>query len=143
MYNQKSVKRFEIIKLIGKGGISEIYLIREINTKEIFAMKKNDNKKFNGQQISLLENEIKILSNVNHPNIIKLYAISKNPNNINDKSLVLEYCNGGSLQNNLDQYMSKYKKPFRKISTKNNEKYIIWSKISSRQRHNSSGGKIR
>ena len=60
----------------------------------------------------MLENEIKILSNANHPNIIKLYAIINNQNNINNKTLILEYCNGGSLQNNLGLYMSKYKKPF-------------------------------
>lgn len=30
---------FEIIRLLGKGAYSEVYLVRNINTKDLFAMK--------------------------------------------------------------------------------------------------------
>ena len=103
---------FDRIKLIGKGGFAEIYLIREKNTKELFAMKVIDKSKLNEKEASLIENEIKILSYANHPNIIKLYKVMNDVNNINYQYLILEYCNGGSLHNTLDQYISKYKKPF-------------------------------
>ena len=112
MNNQKVIKNIEKLSLIGKGGFAEIYLIREKNTQEKFAMKVIDESKLNEKEASLMENEIKILSNANHPNIIKLYQIINDAQNKNYKYLILEYCNGGSLQNNLYQYMSMYTKPF-------------------------------
>ena len=75
-------------------------------------MKVIDKTKISEKQANLLENEIKILTNTNHPNIIKLYKVMNDAQNTKYTYLILEYCNGGSLQNNLDQYKSKYKKPF-------------------------------
>ena len=112
MNNRRMIKSFDRIKLIGKGGFAEIYLIKEKDSKELFAMKVIDKTKISEKQASLLENEIKILSYANHPNIIKLYQIINDAHNINLKYLILEYCNGGSLQNNLNQHMRICKQPF-------------------------------
>ena len=131
MNNKKEIKSIDRIKLIGKGGFAEIYLIKERNTKEEFAMKVIDETKISEKQANLLENEIKILTNTNHPNIIKLYKVINDAQNTKYKYLILEYCNGGSLQNNLDKYKSKYKKPFSEKIVQKIMKNIIWTKISS------------
>ena len=54
-------------------------------------------------------NEIYILKQVNHPNIIKLYEIKQTLNNF---YLVFDLCNGGGLSNCLEKYMKQNKKPF-------------------------------
>ena len=56
-----------------------------------------------------LQNEINILRMINHPNIIKFYFLMKKPD---FTYLGIEYCNGGSLMNNLYEYINKYNKPF-------------------------------
>ena len=67
MNNKKEIKSIDRIKLIGKDGFAEIYLIKERNTKEDFAMKVIDKTKISEKQAHLLENEIKILTKTNHP----------------------------------------------------------------------------
>ena len=54
-------------------------------------------------------NEIYILKQVNHPNIIKLYEIKQTLNNF---YLVFDLCNGGGLSNCLEKYMEQNKRPF-------------------------------
>ena len=55
-------------------------------------------------------NELFILKNVNHPNIVKLYDIKQTLNNF---YLVFDLCNGGGLSNCLERYKKKHDgKPF-------------------------------
>ena len=42
------------------------------------------------------ENEIRIMQEINHPNILKLYKVIKKDGKI---YLIIEYCNGGDLSN--------------------------------------------
>jgi serine/threonine protein kinase len=109
---QKAIKKFQTIRSIGKGGYAEIFLVIDQESKEQYALKIIDETKYTGKQAVLLKNEIRILSQVNHPNIIKLYKVLQDSKMNGYKYLILEYCNGGSLKNNLNQYMSKWHKPF-------------------------------
>ena len=98
------------IKLLGKGTIAEVYLTKFNNSNDFYATKKikkniNENSKIK----KFLENEKKMLSELKHPNIIKLERFSETQNHY---ILTLEYCNGGSLEKCLKNYIEMYKKPF-------------------------------
>jgi len=56
-----------------------------------------------------LENEINILKEIDHPNIIKLVEVKETTQFY---YLVMELCNGGGLSECLDEYQKKHKKPF-------------------------------
>ena len=55
-----------------------------------------------------IDKEISILMDVNHPNIIELKEIKKKENKI---YLVMEYCNGGTVEKFLEKYQEDNKKP--------------------------------
>ena len=99
----------EKIKSIDKGGFAEVFLTRDKNTNEYYALKKINEKNLSSKEKGYLYNEIKILNMIKHPNIVRLYSTFKK-NDFN--YLVLEYCNGGSLYKNLEEYKNKYMTPF-------------------------------
>ena len=97
------------IKLIGEGAFASVYLEQDIYSKKLYATKIINEKKIDPQAKKYLQNEIKILSMINHQNIIKLYRVLESQNY---HFLVMEYCNGGSLQTNLYDYIKNYGQPF-------------------------------
>ena len=100
-----------LIKQLGKGSFGEVFLTSKAGTKELFATKKiNISKVAEERYIKYLNNELFILKNVNHPNIVKLYDIKQTLNNY---YLVFDLCNGGGLSNCLERYQKKHDgKPF-------------------------------
>ena len=95
--------------LLGKGAFSEVYLEKDPTTNQSYALKIIKDKNMNLNEKYSLENEIKILNKIKHNNIIRLYY------NIRIKEglcLCLEYCNGGSLYDNLYKYKFKNGRPF-------------------------------
>lgn len=98
-----------LLEKIGKGGFGEVYLSRKKNIKGLFATKKIPSKSALDPQIKkYFDTEIEILKNFSsHENIIKLFEIKRTQNNF---YLVLEYCNGGDLENCLKSYSNKYGK---------------------------------
>jgi serine/threonine protein kinase len=101
--------QLEIMKKLDQGTFSKVYLARDMNNNKILALKKIDEKILSDKGKNYLLNEIKILRMFNHPNIIKLYFVLKKPN---FTYLGIEYCNGGSLSDNLYDYIKQHKKPF-------------------------------
>ena len=101
--------KYNIIKFLDKGSFSHVYLAKDITNNRLFALKKLIKKDLSQRNKYYLQNEINILRMINHPNIIKLYFEIKSPFG---SDLAIEYCNGGSLAQNLNQYISKYGKPF-------------------------------
>jgi serine/threonine protein kinase len=104
------VEDLTLLKVLGKGSFGEVYLTSKTGCKEKFATKKIS-KKFtqNPKAKKYLDNEINILKEINHPNIVKLYEVKDTSNFF---YLVTEYCNSGGLQELLDNYIKKNKKPF-------------------------------
>jgi len=97
------------IKKIGEGSFANVYLEQDEYSKQLYATKIINEQKLNPKEKKYLQNEIEILSKINHQNIIKLYNDIESQNY---KLLVMEYCNGGSLHKNLYDYINKYGHPF-------------------------------
>ena len=100
-----------LLKYLNKGGFAEIFLSKKKGINEILATKRIDQRRINQTPAlkKYLENEILILNLIKHPNIIRLFDVKRKPDYI---YLVMEYCNGGSLYDCLQNYKNKYKQPF-------------------------------
>ena len=100
---------YEINEQIGEGGYGVVYKVRHIKTHLVRAMKRiyryhkdQDNSEeisgnnYNNNDFEEINNEIELLKNLDHPNIVKIFEYF-----ISDDSyyLITEYCPGGSLLN--------------------------------------------
>ena len=99
-----------LIKLLGKGSFGEVYLSSKQGSQEYYATKKIDKKYAEDPKIKkYFQNEISILKELNHKNIMRLYDVKITQNHY---YLVCELCNGGSLTECLDKYQKINRKPF-------------------------------
>ena len=114
---------YSLDKSLGKGAFGEVFLTTKKGTKEIFATKKIERELAEtGNTMKYLVNEINILKELNHPNIVKLKEIKKTKNHY---YIIMEYCNGGELYKTLEKYMNKYNKPFSEEIVQHLMKQII------------------
>ena len=119
----KQIKNYKIIKLIGKGTFGEVYKVSKDNkyyALKIYQIKNDDTSSSNEykESIKSIENEIKILSQLDNPFIVKLYEVfSLNPNSellknndIEEQQmmcLVLELCENGDLNDKIKEKKQK------------------------------------
>ncbi|KFY45761.1 hypothetical protein V495_02824, partial [Pseudogymnoascus sp. VKM F-4514 (FW-929)] len=88
-----SPSSFDKIKLIGKGDVGKVYLVREKKSSRLYAMKvlsKKEMIKRNKIKRALAEQEI--LATSNHPFIVTLYHSFQSEDHL---YLCMEYCSGG------------------------------------------------
>ena len=98
----------DLIKIIGKGSFSSVYLSSNPATNQNYAVKqivKNNNILFQ----NYTKNEENILKELNHPNIVKYFETKQDSNYY---YFLTEYYNGETLMFNLEEYEKKFKKPF-------------------------------
>ena len=97
-------------KLLGKGSFGEVHLTRITGDSKLYATKVYDRERIeNTEAFKYLTNEINIMYNLNHPNIVKFIQVKKTKKHY---YIVMEYCNGGELEKALEKYQLKYGKPF-------------------------------
>ena len=77
---------YEILSLIGKGGMGEVYKARDTRLDRIVAIKTSA-----AQFSARFEREARAIAAVNHPNICQLY-------NVGPDYLVMEYVEGAQLK---------------------------------------------
>ena len=78
---KKMIDEFIIKETIGKGTFSTVKLGEHITTKEKVAIKILNKEKIKAKEdLVRIKREIKILLMMDHPNIIKTYKTSENPN---------------------------------------------------------------
>ena len=99
-----------LIKCIGKGSHSEIYLSTKGDDLKNYAIKRYERNLIEKTDFILrLTNEINILKNLNHPNIVKLYGVKKTKKHI---YCTFDYYYGGDLLTLFEEYQQKKGKPF-------------------------------
>ena len=100
-----------IIKELGKGLVGKVFLCQKKGKNQFFAVKRIQRNIVDSQKktISYLNNEIYILKNLNHPNIVKLIDFKYNREYY---FIIMEFINGGELAQCLKEYQLKYRKPF-------------------------------
>ena len=106
------LSNFTLEKYIGKGAFGEVYLTsKEGDTKKKYATKKIVRDEFEKDEGTkkYLSNEIVVLQNLIHPNIIKFEEVKKSKMYY---YIIMEYCNGGTLSEALEKYIKKNSKPF-------------------------------
>ena len=98
-------------KCLGKGAFGEVFLTKmKGDNSTYYATKKYEKDKIEKDDaFKYLNNEIDILKNLKHPNIVKFIDIKKTKKHF---YIVMEYCNGGELSKALEKYLIKYGKPF-------------------------------
>ena len=103
-----------LIDKLGEGSFGEVYLTKKQQFPHmLFATKKvNNSKAFDEKNRKYFNNELYILRNLSHPNIIQLYEIKRTQNNF---YLVFDYCNGGTLNSCLKKYQNLYNRTFTEI----------------------------
>ena len=93
--SKKIIEDYLIKETIGKGTFSVVKLGEHLKTKQKVAIKILDKEKIKTKEdLTRIQREIKILSILDHPNIIKTYKISETPKKY---YIIMEYCEGGEL----------------------------------------------
>ena len=101
--NRLKVSDFDIIKLLGKGGFGEVYLVQLKKTKNIYALKAIDKKQILQSDIKkYVENERKVYEKFHSPFIINFYRAFQS--NLYLYLLIENMPNG-----DLKSYIKKYK----------------------------------
>ena len=104
------VENYILEKSLGKGAFGEVYLTTVEGDPKLYATKKYDRGEIEHTEAKkYLENEIKILRYIDHPNIVKIKDVKKSKKHF---IVVMECCNGGELSKALEKYMEKYSNPF-------------------------------
>ena len=97
---------YEKISQLGNGAYGTVYKVKRKNSGfnvKYRALKEISKEKMmvNSENSSELKNEIDILKDIDHPNIMKIYEFFEDEKNI---YLINEYCGGGDVANLHDNY---------------------------------------
>ena len=106
----KTIGDYKLKQFLGRGSYGEIYLGQKGNDPLLYAVKVLDKKKMDSPKMKkYLDAEIEITKELSHPNIVHFYEKLADDTNY---YLIMEYCNGGTLNQCMEKYMSVYKEPF-------------------------------
>ena len=99
----KKVGNYVLLSELGKGQFGVVYKARHSTTDEIFAIKSINRASLAHQAKlkELFDTEVKIMSNIKHPNIMHLYELLETNNNY---YLVLDYCRSGDMEGHVEKH---------------------------------------
>lgn len=84
-------------EVLGKGQFGTVYKCHlKGDPKELYACKMIVRRSLSQRLLNNLKNETNILTKINSPFVIKLFDLQRTENNF---YLIMEYCNGGDLEN--------------------------------------------
>ncbi|CAB5347219.1 unnamed protein product [Rhizophagus irregularis] len=109
-YDRFDYSDFTVLEKIDTGSSARIKIATLKDIKDTkFVLKCFNYVNYDKITLEKVVNEIRLLREVNyHPNIIRLYGITKDPI-LGNCSLVLEYADGGTLQNYLQNHIKELK----------------------------------
>ena len=98
--NSRKIGKYMLTETIGQGQFATVYLGIDTETNKQYAVKCQSKKlsQENERYRKQLNDEIKIMHCINHPNIIHLYELLESSNNY---YLIIDYCNQGDFSNYL------------------------------------------
>ena len=85
---------YQILKKIGKGPLGAVYKAKNIHSKNIVALKSIKKNKENKEDEANIENQINILKQLHHPNIVKIHGFYSNEKYY---QIITEFCKKGEL----------------------------------------------
>jgi serine/threonine protein kinase/WD40 repeat protein len=88
-------------EMLGQGAFGVVYLGLNVESGELMAVKQMAIDEVSSKELSSLENEINLLRNLRHPNIVRYIGTEVNPTAL---SIFLEYVPGGSLKALIDKF---------------------------------------
>ena len=92
--NKNPRDEYKIIKKLGKGGFGTVWKVKNIQTNLFRAMKKIPKLRNNVNNINEILNEVEILKNLDHPNIVKIFEFFIEADGY---YIITEYCHEGEL----------------------------------------------
>jgi len=107
------INGYRIKDYLNRGGYSMVYLVESIKFRRLFAAKVIKICSNTYEMKMSFDNEVKSLMKLDHPNIIRLYEYF-----VHNQSyvLILEYCPGGSLSDEIEKYGPLPEARFKSIS---------------------------
>ena len=82
----ETVNQYKLIKLIGQGSFGKVYLWKDTNTKEQYAIKILDKKQTSWKLLSKSQtvlhnilNEVAVMKKLHHPNVVRLIEVLDQP----------------------------------------------------------------
>ena len=97
--------RYEVIKSIGRGGMGEVYLAKDLHNNKEIAIKKiipDLENKISEKNLKRWQSEIATMSKIIHKNVVEIYDYQFGPG-INDYYIAMEFIKGS----NLDEIIRK------------------------------------
>ena len=91
---------YKKLKLLGRGGFGEVWLVSHKETHKDFAMKIIKKERNNPNEEQLIMNEIQLLKSLDHPKILKVLEFYSTPEQY---YIITEYCALGELFNELQK----------------------------------------
>uniref|UniRef100_A0A914HJN5 non-specific serine/threonine protein kinase n=1 Tax=Globodera rostochiensis TaxID=31243 RepID=A0A914HJN5_GLORO len=92
--DEPHVGKYKLLKTIGKGNFAKVKLAKHVPTGMEVAIKIIDKTALNQSSLQKLFREVRIMKQLDHPNIVKLYQVIENETTL---FLVMEYASGGEL----------------------------------------------
>ena len=119
------IDNYSLNRFLGKGTFGEVYLTQKEGSPNYYATKRMEKKMVDDPRYKkYFNNEISILRRLFHENIIRLEELKIT---LNHYYIIMEYCNGGSLNQCLNRYKELYHSPF----TEEIVQYIMKQVISA------------
>ncbi|KAK0411355.1 hypothetical protein QR680_005612 [Steinernema hermaphroditum] len=88
------IGKYKLLKTIGKGNFAKVKLAKHVPTGLEVAIKIIDKTALNPSSLQKLYREVKIMKQLDHPNIVKLYQVMETDQTL---YLVMEYASGGEV----------------------------------------------
>ena len=92
--NLQSIDRYQVIRIIGRGGMGVVYLARDPKLQRDVAIKCVDKRQRDTQLVKRLRSEARLLAQLNHVNIVQLYDVIETDDIL---GLVIEYVKGATI----------------------------------------------
>lgn len=87
-------KFYERVKILGEGSLGSVELVKKKGSDRQYALKSIITELVSEEFLQELRNEVEVLRDLDHPNIVKLYETYEDGRNL---YLVMQSCTGGDL----------------------------------------------